>query len=93
MPGLIPGQGPCLGCRFGPPAGGVPEATNLTSMFPSLSFSLPFPFSKNKYIKSLKIKDIGTGEGEKDSVGGRENDMGENGAREGGDVKLKLFLV
>ena len=45
--GLIPGQGTCLGCRFGPPSGRVQEATN-QSTFLSLSFSLPSPRSKNK---------------------------------------------
>ena len=51
----IPCQGTCLPCRFCPQSGHVREATNrcfsLTSVFLSLSFSLPFPLSKNKYIK------------------------------------------
>ena len=43
--GLIPSQGTCLGCGFGPGWGHVLEATNwcffLTPMFLSVSFSLP----------------------------------------------------
>ena len=46
--GLIPTQGTCLGCRFGPQSGQVQEATNqcfpLTLMFLS-PFSLPSPLS------------------------------------------------
>ena len=45
-------QGMCLGCRFSPLTGCVEEATDryfsLTSMFLSISFSLPSPLSKNK---------------------------------------------
>ena len=47
---LIPSQGTCLGCGFGPQLGRVQEATNqcfsLTVMFLYLSF--PSPPSKNK---------------------------------------------
>ena len=55
--GLISGWRTCLG--WGPGLGwGLWEATHwcfsLSSMFFSLSFSLPSPLSKNKYIKSLK---------------------------------------
>ena len=48
--GSIPGQGPCLGCGFGPRLGHIQEATDqylsLTSMFLSPSFSLPSPSLK-----------------------------------------------
>ena len=50
--GSIPGQGTYLGCVFDPPQGYVQEATDrcssLTSIFLSLSFSLPPPLSKDK---------------------------------------------
>ena len=58
--GSIPGQGPGLGCGLGPQSGHVWEATDqcfsLTSMFLSLSFSLPAPLSKNKWNEILKKK-------------------------------------
>ena len=41
------------GLRTRSPVGGAPRG-NHTLMFLFLSFSLPFPLSKNKYIKSLK---------------------------------------
>ena len=50
--GLIHGQGTGQGCRARSPVGGVQEAaaqcSSYTSMFLSLSFSLPSPLSKNK---------------------------------------------
>ena len=50
--GLIPSQGTCLGGGARSPFGGVREATDRcfsrTSMFLSLSFSLPSPLSKSK---------------------------------------------
>ena len=56
--GSIPSRGMCLGCRFG--QSGTWEATDwcfsLSSMSLTLSFSLPSPFSKNKYIKSFLFK-------------------------------------
>ena len=53
--GSIPGQGTCLGCRFGPRSGRIQEATDpcfsLTSVFLSLSLSVPSPLSKiNKHV-------------------------------------------
>ena len=51
---LMPGQGTCLGFRFGPQTWHVPEATDgcfsltLTLMFLFLCFSLPSPLSKSK---------------------------------------------
>ena len=48
--GLITGQGMCLGCGFSPHSVCIREATNQcffhTSMFVSLSFSLPGPSLK-----------------------------------------------
>ena len=52
--GSIPSQGHMPGLQARSPVGGEPVAT--TQMFLSLSFSLPSPFCKNKYIKSLKNK-------------------------------------
>ena len=56
--GSIPGQGKCLGCGFGPQSGRVREATDrcfsLTSMFVSLSFSLPSPVSGRRRILKKK---------------------------------------
>ena len=53
---LILGQGSCLGCRPGPSWGHVRGSQSMflshTSMFLSLSFSLPSPLSKKK-IKSF----------------------------------------
>ena len=50
--GSISGQGVCLGCRPGPPAGSMQEATDqcfsCTSMFLSLLLSLPSPLFKNE---------------------------------------------
>ena len=48
--GWIPSQDTCLGCRPGPSMGHV--RGNHTLMFLSLSFSLPPPLSKNKWVKS-----------------------------------------
>ena len=45
--GSIPNQGICLGCRPGPQYG-VHMRGNHTLMFPSLSFSLLSPLSKNR---------------------------------------------
>ena len=56
-----PGQGTCLGCRFGLLVRA--HRRNNRSMFLSLSFSLPPPFSKNKQNlkkKKEKIKRIET---------------------------------
>ena len=54
--GSLPGQDTCLGYEPGPLLGVCekPIDVPLTSVFLSLSFSLPSPLSKNKYIKSLK---------------------------------------
>ena len=42
--GSIPSQGTCLGCRFGPKQGCVPEATDLSlSLSISLSLSPAHP--------------------------------------------------
>ena len=53
-----PSRGTCLGYGFGPRLGYVWEATDqcfsLTSMFFSLSFSLPFPLSKKITKYNLK---------------------------------------
>ena len=50
--GSIPSQGTCLGSGPGPCLGPVQEAADWsfsrTSIFLALSFSLPFPLSKNK---------------------------------------------
>ena len=46
--GLIPGQGTCLGCGFGPQLEWHTRGNRLTSL--SLSFSLPFPFSKKRKV-------------------------------------------
>ena len=52
--GSIPGQDTCLGYEPGPLLGVCekPIDVPLTSVFLSLSFSLPSPLSKNKEIKS-----------------------------------------
>ena len=52
LAGSIPGQGTCLGCRLGPQSERVWEATDkcfsLTSIFLSLSPSLPLSLLKTK---------------------------------------------
>ena len=57
VPALIPCQGTCLGCGFGPWLGHVHEAIyrcfSLTLMFLSLSFSLPSPLSRKKINKII----------------------------------------
>ena len=49
--GLIPSQVTCLDCRPGSPVRGM--GGNHTLIFLSLSFSLPFSLSKNKFKKSF----------------------------------------
>ena len=63
--GLIPCQGTCLGCGQGPQLGAckgqaaTSGCISQTSMFLSLSFSLPSHLSKSKQIKSsLKVSVI-----------------------------------
>ena len=53
--GSIPNWGTCLGCEFSTHSGYIQEATNLcfssTSVFLSLSLSLPSPHSRiNKHV-------------------------------------------
>ena len=57
----IPGQGPCLGCRFGPWSGCMHEGTDqhlsLIAMIFSFFLSLPSPLSRvNKRKKKSKPK-------------------------------------
>ena len=60
--GSTPSRGTCLGCRFHPRSEVIQKAANwcssVTSMFFSLSFSIPSPLSKNKQIKSCKKLNI-----------------------------------
>ena len=58
--GSIPSTCTCLGCRFGPQLGYMQEATNqyffLTSLFLSLSLSLPSPLSRINKIWANNLK-------------------------------------